>query len=219
MAQYGYGTQLVIIASLPAVFLFVMFWTATLAEGITMTRIARGTLDHGVLPNPVDTMGLASLVARCYPQWLPCERLGDTLDAVFKLLGLDQAGSVVTLQFGIYDLLAPTILSTAVRMFDCEVYDGGSRSLRADLSVDCDGDAHKGMQVFSVLVMMCYGLVCPIITVAALWPMRDRIDPPVDNELAALNTRATDSSLDAIRIVFRAYRPRWWGVSKPQLSR
>ena len=127
-------------------------------------------------------------------------------------LGIDKEGAIVGLQFIMYDCLAPMILSSAIRIFDCERYDDGSTSLRADLSIDCSSDVHRGMRIFSGIVLAFYAVVCPSIGIAALRPFHGRICPPADSELAALNARATDSALDNMRVVFATFRPRLWCV-------
>ena len=127
-----------------------------------------------------------------------------------RALGIDKTGAIVGLQFFVYDCLAPMILSSAIRIYDCERYDDGSLSLRADLSIECSGDAHYGMRIFSGIVLFFYAIVFPSVGIAALWPYHGRMCPPAESELAALNARAIDGALDNMRVVFASFRPHLW---------
>ena len=183
-----------------------------------MNRIARGTLDRRVLPNPVDTLGLASLISRSWPERLPCERLGDVLRWSFSALGLAKVGATVALQFALFDCLCPSVLSAAVRMFDCENFDDGTSFLHADLSIKCQTAAHERAQCYSGLMIFVYAVVAPYLYFSTLRRVRHRLHPAADNELKALNMRASDRSIDGFRSIFASFRPHLWRVHTIPIS-
>ena len=123
---------------------------------------------------------------------------------------MDKTGSTTALLFSLYDLLAPMILCSSVRIFSCEEYDDGTASLIADRSIMCHGAQYRNMQVFAFGVVFVYLLFCPYMAYATLKPKRKRLNPRADSELAALNRRNTDSSLDGLRSIVGAYRPHLW---------
>ena len=65
--------------------------------------------------------------------------------------------------FAILFLFYPSCSATTFRTFDCESFDDGTRFLRGDYSIDCDSDAHKLMELFSVLMIFVWPIGVPII--------------------------------------------------------
>jgi len=70
-----------------------------------------------------------------------------------------------TANFFIMFILYPTLSQTIFKFFDCETFDGVGeerrRFLRVDLSIDCDSEAHTGMLVAAVMLLLVYPIGIP----------------------------------------------------------
>ena len=152
----------------------------------------------------------SSGLAHVWPALVPHQPVGDAVDAALRRMKLHEPGSIIAIVYLACEIMVPVVASSAVEMFDCERYDDGTTALRADLSIDCDSQAHARMQVFCGIVLFVVIMVVPMIMCALLFPARARMNPPADSEIEALNSRALDESLNPLRSIFNPFRPALW---------
>ena len=219
VGRFDYHDYFFFIAFLPAAIMLLLAIHGVVEEGTIRTRIARGVLDEAGLRSDVNFLGIPTFIARNWPRWLPCDRFGDFMTASAKVLGLEQQGSNTAVVFVLFDCLAPAVVSSGIRMFVCEHYDDGTRFLQADLAIDCKSQKHFEATIFCVVMLTLITLVLPWLIYAALRKFCTQINPPSDHELNAQIMRANDSSLDALRVVFSAYRPSCWRYSLVEFFR
>ena len=51
--------------------------------------------------------------------------------------------------------------STIFQMFDCDSLDDGKDYLRADYTIECDGDKHKGLMIYAGFMILLYPVGIP----------------------------------------------------------
>ena len=80
------------------------------------------------------------------------------------------------LNFLVLFLIFPSTSAAIFATFQCEELSDGTRWLRADLSVDCDGDSHTLFRYYAGLMVIVYPLGTPLFYLFLLWRNRARLN-------------------------------------------
>ena len=86
------------------------------------------------------------------------------------------------LNFFVLFLIYPSTSAAVFATFQCEELSDGTRWLRADLSVDCDGDFHTLFRYYAGLMVIVYPLGTPLFYLFLLRRNRARLDKLTVNQ-------------------------------------
>ena len=95
----------------------------------------------------------------------------------------------------------PMVSSRAFQAFNCEVFDDGSRFLKVDYALDCDGVEYDRVAYLAWLAIALYPVCIPLVCLALLLSARKAI----------LNEQPTALSR-SLALLHRDYKPSmyWW---------
>jgi hypothetical protein len=95
----------------------------------------------------------------------------------------------------------PMVSSRAFQAFNCEVFDDGSRFLKVDYALDCDGVEYSSVVCLAWLAIALYPVCIPLVCLALLLSARKAI----------LNEQPTALSR-SLALLHRDYKPSmyWW---------
>ena len=89
--------------------------------------------------------------------------------------------------------------STIFQMFDCDSLDDGKDYLRADYTIECDGDKHKGLMIYAGFMILLYPVGIPGLFAYLLFRNRHVL---VDEA-----RRANELSVRSISDLWKPYKP------------
>jgi len=73
-------------------------------------------------------------------------------------------------------LVLPTTSTKILNMFACDELDDGSRVLKGDLGIDCDGAEHMAFQVFAAIMIAVYPVGIPLMYFVMLYKAKGLLD-------------------------------------------
>ena len=71
--------------------------------------------------------------------------------------------------FTVFFFVYPSCSAISFSAFDCEHFEDGTRYLRVDYQIDCDGPTHKAFMVYAVLMLAVYPFGVPVLYAFALY--------------------------------------------------
>ena len=107
-------------------------------------------------------------------------------------------------------LFLPACSQAQFEALDCVTLANDDRWLRKDTAVDCKSDSYRRTfrPIVIVLIMVFQSL--PLIYIALLYSVRERLNPKMANKTLAMETRERDESLRPYRFLFSDYRLNRW---------
>jgi hypothetical protein len=96
-------------------------------------------------------------------------------------------------------VFVPPVANKQFRALDCQDLADGQSYLRADTSVDCNSASYHTFVKYDAILITIYQCL-PLLYVALLWRVRDKLNPKAANKALALELRDSDESLEAIRV-------------------
>ncbi|GMH88575.1 hypothetical protein TrST_g11202 [Triparma strigata] len=109
-------------------------------------------------------------------------------------------------------LTFPTVSTTLMKFFPCDLMDDGQKWLRADYSVSCLASNRTPMAVFSVSMVCVYPIGVPALYFFLLWKNKARINRPADE-------REEDEGIIGISFLYESYKPQYWWFELAETSR
>jgi len=110
-------------------------------------------------------------------------------------------------------LVLPPVTMKQLQGLDCIPFKHDDSSyLRADTSIDCNGDSYQSFQIINILSLFLYQLI-PIIWFQLLFKHRKELHVPSfsENEEFLLIDRDSKTSLSHIKFLFKDYKgDKWW---------
>ena len=125
---------------------------------------------------------------------------------------IDRSGVFLAAAFMVLFLSLPASSTTILRTFHCLTFEDGTGSyLYAHLSIDCESDVQRRMEIYAWLMVMVFPVGVPSIYFVSLYRVRDKINPKrATSECMAFALRSTDVSLTPLKPLFLMYRPEFW---------
>jgi hypothetical protein len=107
-------------------------------------------------------------------------------------------------------VFVPPVANKQFRALNCQELADGQSYLRADTSVDCNANYYQKFVVYDTILIFIYQCL-PLLYVALLFRVRDKLNPKAANKALALELRDNDESLASIRFLFSDYKcSRWY---------
>jgi hypothetical protein len=117
-------------------------------------------------------------------------------------------------------LCYPSVSSTILSTWSCDLLEDGSRPLRADYSLSCDDPIHTGFTIYSVFMFLIYVVGVPSVSWYLLFTVREHINPPAPTHALALALREDDLRIAHLRFLWIQMKPnRWWYETVDMLRR
>ena len=104
----------------------------------------------------------------------------------------------------------PSVSKKHFIALNCVELKNGERYLLDDTSVNCDSDDYKNfLYILGILIAIYQSL--PLFYISLLYPIRDRLNPNIDDERKKLEHRDHDKSLESVSFLFKDYVCHaWW---------
>jgi len=77
--------------------------------------------------------------------------------------------TMIDISFTVFFFVYPSCSAITFTAFDCEGFEDGTRYLRADYQIDCDGSAHIAFQYYAALMMLIYPFGVPALYAFAIY--------------------------------------------------
>ncbi|GMI03344.1 hypothetical protein TrLO_g13981 [Triparma laevis f. longispina] len=100
-------------------------------------------------------------------------------------------------------LTLPTVTTMTFSLFPCDDLDDGRSYLRADYSIDCDGEKRTDWTIFGALMILAFPVGVTGAYWMLLWVDRENIMMPV-------GVREQDEGLMSKAFLFEPYKPEFW---------